>query len=167
MSMEVPDLISTETWEKVRVAMERQEHWAAYNNTLLFIHTDDIQFFTNQEDAADYAYQEEGEFDNYDVIRIDSLDDFKQKVEGIIPGVTYVPPIVTEHSVMDDGPGYFPKQLLNERKTIIMTTENPEVFQKNLEALQNKIKFMGFDEGLFKQLETKMRVRPYRQYHFW
>jgi hypothetical protein len=141
-SMEVPDLISAEVWEKVRVAMDGHEHWAAYNNTLLFIHEDDIQFFSNREDAEDYA--------DFTVVRIDSLDDFKSKVESIIPGVNYVPAVASEAMMVEEGPGYFPKQILNERKIIIMNNEN-------LEYLKNQLKFLGFDEGLSKQLEDKMK----------
>jgi len=141
-SMEVPDLISAEVWEKVRVAMELHEHWAAYNNTLLFIHEDDIQFFSNREDAEELA--------DFTVVRIDSLDDFKNKVESIIPGVRYVPAVANEAMMVEEGPGYFPKQILNERKTIIMNNEN-------LDYLKNQLKFLGFDEGLSKQLEDKMK----------
>jgi hypothetical protein len=155
--MEGPDLISPEVWEKVRVAMSRHEHWAAYNNTLLFIHEDDIKFFTNPLDADDYADRNLNDTDKMNVVRIDSLDDFKQKVEAVMPGVTYVPAIEDASLVMDEGPGYFPKQILNERKTIMMIQMSPEQFQKNQESLQNKLKFMGFDEGLFKQLEAKMK----------
>ncbi len=147
--MEVSDLISPEVWERVRVAMSRQEHWAAYNNTLLFIHKDDIQFFSNPADADEYADQNFSDLDKLNVIRIDSLDDFKQKVEAVMPGVKYVPP-VNESVVMEKQRGYFPKAILNERKKIIMNNEN-------LEYLSNQLKFLGFGEGLAKQLEEKMK----------
>jgi hypothetical protein len=112
--MEVADLISPEVWEMVRVAIERHEHWAAYDNTLLFVHEDDIQFFGNKEDAGEYD-------DRWNVIRIDSLDDFKKKVERIMPGVKYVPaPVASSSLVMKVGRSYFPKQILNERKTKLL-----------------------------------------------
>lgn len=155
--MDVTDLILPETWEKVGVAMQKKENWAAYANTLLFIHKDDIVFFSNRDDAYDFADSNFSDVDRMNVIRIDSLDDFKQKVESIMPGVKHVPAIEDPLLVMDDGAGYFPKQILNERKTIMMIQMSPEQFQKNQESIQNKLKFMGFDEGLFKQLEAKMK----------
>ena len=148
--MEVPDLISPEVWEKVRVAMQNREHWAAYNNTLLFIHQDDIKFFTNPLDADDYADRNLSDADKMNVVRIDSLDDFKQKVEAVMPGVKYVPPVQVEQLAMEAGPGYFSKQILEQNKKVIMNSEN-------LEYLSNQLKFLGFGEGLAKQLEEKMK----------
>ncbi len=149
--MEVPDLISPAVWEKARVAFENHENWVAYNNTLLFIHHDDIEFFANPGDADDFAEGITNEYDCFIVVRIDSLDDLQQKVESIMPGVKYAPRVVGNNAlVKEDGPGYLPKQILNEHKTIIMNNEN-------LEYLKNQLKFLGFDEGLYKQLEDKMK----------
>ena len=147
--MEVPDLISKEVWEKARIAFEKHENWVAYNNTLLFVHEMDIQFFTNQEDAADYACMETEEFDDYQVDRIASLDDFKAKVESVMPGLVYKP---TEEVAMvqETAPSFFPKELLLKNKTIIMNTEN-------MDYLKIQLQFLGFDEGLHAQLEKKMK----------
>jgi len=157
-TVEVPDLISQEVWEKAKKAFECHENWVAYNNTLLFVHTDDIQFFSNKDDANDFVFDNLNEAENFKVVRIDSLAQFQELVESVVPGLKYVPVSNEKEALlMDDGPGYFPKQILNERKTIMMKQMSPELFEKNKEALQNKLKFMGFDEGLFKQLEAKMK----------
>ncbi len=147
--MEVPDLISVDVWEKARKAFEHHENWVAYNNTLLFIHPDDIQFFTNPEDAAEYADMAISEFDHYHVERIESLEDFKTKVESSMPGLVYKP--AAEVSVVQEAvPFFFPKELLLKNKSIIMNTEN-------LEYLKNQLKFLGFGEGLYGQLEKNMK----------
>ncbi len=149
--MEVPDLISMEVWEKARKAFTNRENWVAYHNTLLFIHQDDIVFFTNPDEAEAFAQRHISEYDCFQVVRIDSLEDLQQKVESIMPGLKYAPTPAERFAVVsEEGPGYFPKQLLNKCKLIIMNNEN-------LEYLKSQLKFLGFDEGLSKQLEEKMK----------
>ena len=147
--MDVPDLISKEVWEKARKAFENHKNWVVYNNTLLFVHTDDIRFFTNQDDANDFCFDNVNEAENWQVSRIANLDEFKAKVECIIPGLRYKP--VEETNMVQEGPAsFFPKELLLKNKTIIMTAEN-------LEYLKNQLLFLGFGEGLNSQLEKKMK----------
>jgi hypothetical protein len=147
--MEVPDLISKEVWEKARIAFANHENWVAYNNTLLFVHTDDIRFFTNREDANDFCVDNLNEAENWNAVRIRDLEEFKAKVEGIMPGLVYKP---TEEvaNVQEAAPSFFPKELLLKNKTIIMTEEN-------LSYLKNQLLFLGFGEGLNSQLEQKMK----------
>ena len=61
--MEVPDLISPEVWELAKQAFEQEQYYVAYNNTLLFVHPDDIRFFNNMEDAADFSSENVGDYD--------------------------------------------------------------------------------------------------------
>ncbi|NCI51297.1 hypothetical protein GWC95_15320 [Sediminibacterium roseum] len=145
--MEVPDLISPEVWDKVRVAMANQEHWAAYNNTLLFVHEDDLKFFTNPSDAEDFAFDPDRENEKWKVVRINSLEDFQQKVESVMPGVVYKP--VEEISVVAEEKLYTMGELL-KNKTIVMNADN-------LEYLKNQLFFLGFGEGLAGQLEERMK----------
>lgn len=147
--MEVPDLISTEVWEKAKTAFAHQDHWVAYNNTLLFVHETDIRFFSNQEDADDFCFDNLNEVENWQVVRIADLDEFKAKVEGIMPGLVYKPGKEPD-MVQETAPSFFPKELLLKNKTIIMTAEN-------LEYLKNQLLFLGFGEGLNSQLEKKMK----------
>ena len=141
--MEVPDLISKEVWEKARKAFENHENWVAYNNTLLFVHETDIHFFTNQEDAAEFADGQISEFDNYNIVRMNSLGDFQSRVENVMPGLVYKP--VEAKSVVNET-----EQSFLKNKTIIMNTEN-------MDYLKNTLKFLGFDEGLNTQLEQKIK----------
>ena len=141
--MEVPDLISKEVWEKARKAFENHENWVAYNNTLLFVHETDIHFFTNQEDAAEFADRQISEFDNYNIVRMNSLGDFQSRVENVMPGLVYKP--VEAKSVVNET-----EQSFLKNKTIIMNTEN-------MDYLKNTLKFLGFDEGLNTQLEQKIK----------
>ncbi len=147
--MEVPDLIYAEVWEKARLAFENHENWVAYNNTLLFVHSDDIRFFNNREDAAEFAESQISEYDCFRIERVESLTDFKNKVERIMPGLEYKP---SENIsiIKESAPSFFPKELLLKNKTIIMNTENQEF-------LKTQLQFLGFDEGLQSQLEKMMK----------
>ena len=147
--MEVPDLISKEVWEKARRAFENQEHWVSFNNTLLFVHETDIRFFTNKEDADDFCFDNHNEVENWQVSRINDLNEFKTKVESIIPGLVYKP--IEEMAIVQEvTSSFFPRELLLKNKTIIMNAEN-------LEYLKNQLLFLGFGEGLNNKLESKMK----------
>ncbi len=127
--MEIPDLISGEVWEKAKTAFENYNHWVAYNNTLLFVHESDIRFFTNREDAEDFALIDRIDLEPWQVVRIADLEDFKAKVEKSLP----------QHE----------NTIINQ-KSKIMTPEN-------LEYLKNQLLFLGFGEDLNGQLEQKMK----------
>lgn len=149
--MEVPDLISTEVWQEAKTAFANHEHWVAYNNTLLFVHSSDIRFFSNREDAEDFSFGSINESENWKVERIASLAAFKERVESEMPGLVYTP--VKEQAAAfapETLPGFFPKDELLKNKKIIMTTEN-------LEYLKNQLLFLGFGETLYSQLEAKMK----------
>ncbi|MBY0481286.1 MAG: hypothetical protein K2Q21_08020 [Chitinophagaceae bacterium] len=147
--MEVPDLISKEVWEKAKRAFENQEHWVSFNNTLLFVHETDIRFFTNKDDADDFCFDNHNEVENWQVSRINDLNEFKTKVESIMPGLVYKP--IEEMAIVQEmASSFFPKELLLKNKTIIMNAEN-------LEYLKNQLLFLGFGEGLNSKLESKMK----------
>lgn len=145
--MHVPDLISLEVWEKAKQSFEQEAYYIAYNNTLLFVHEDDIQFFNNSEDAADFALHQSSDRDAWHIIRIGSLDEFKNHVESIIPGLVYQPPSLAA----EPHPSFFPVKELHSKTTIIMD------IQKSLEQLSNKLLFLGFGEGLNTELERQLK----------
>lgn len=147
--MELDDLISPEVLKKVKDGLANFEHWIAYNNTLLFVHESDIQLFTNQEDAANFADNNEGEYDRWDIVRIENLADFIGKVEACMPGVTYKPAQAAAE-VNESPASYFPKEQLLQNRKIMMN-------EQNLKYLKNQLDFLGFDESLHGLLEQKMK----------
>jgi hypothetical protein len=149
--MEVPDLISATVWELARKAFANHEHYVAYNNTLLFVHESDIAFFTNIEDAADFAFNNSSDYDDWGVLRFSSIDEFKAKIESIVPGLEFTPP--TEIAAVFNEPqqSFFPKRELQNKTTIIMELE------KTLDQLKNKLLFLGFGEGLNAELERQLK----------
>lgn len=145
--MHLPDLISLEVWEKAKQSFEQEAYYIAYNNTLLFVHEDDLRFFNNSEDAADFALHQSSDRDAWHIIRIGSLDEFKNHVESIIPGLVYQPPSLAA----EPHPLFFPVKELHSKTTIIMD------IQKSLEQLSNKLLFLGFGEGLNTELERQLK----------
>jgi hypothetical protein len=145
--MEVPDLISSDVWEMAAKAFSNREYYVAYNNTLLFVHKDDIAFFNNVEDASDFASNQVTEFDSWDVIRFTSLEQFKNHVESIVPGLVYKPLAIAA----EPEPSFFPVKELKSKTIIIMD------IQKTMEQLSKKLLFLGFGEGLNTELERQLK----------
>jgi len=104
--MELPDLISREVWEKARIAFEKHENWVACNNTLLFLKEFDIQFFINREDAEDFSFDNHHEGEKWNVIRVNNLGDFTNKVEAVMPGLVYKP-VQDMVMVQESSPSFF------------------------------------------------------------
>jgi|GEM_PF-2727450 hypothetical protein len=145
--MEVPDLISPEVWELAKQAFEQEQYYVAYNNTLLFVHPDDIRFFNNMEDAADFSSENVGDYDAWNVLRFTSLDQFKTHIEGIVPGIVFDPVAIAAEPQQT----FFPVKELQSKTTIIMD------IQKTLQQLSNKLLFLGFGEGLNTELERQIK----------
>lgn len=145
--MEVPDLISPEVWQKAAAAFEQEAYFVAYNNTLLFVHEDDIRFFTNLEDADDFAATNSCDYDQWNVQRFTSLDQFKTHIEGIVPGLVFKPPVLEPTLIHT----HFPHQEIISKTTIIMDIKKP------LEQLSKKLLFLGFGEGLKTELEKQLK----------
>ncbi|MES2373473.1 MAG: hypothetical protein V4557_12885 [Bacteroidota bacterium] len=151
--MEIPDLIMPAVWEKATASFANHENWVAYNNTLLFVHETDIHFFTNQDDAEDFAFDNGNDGEHWHVVRIADLEDLKNKVEAIVPGLVYAP-VVQEAMVAEDGLRHFPKDQLIKKSKIML---NEESLNKNYEYLKNQLMFLGFDESLNQPLLEKMK----------
>lgn len=145
--MEVPDLISPEVWEQAKQAFEQGICYVAFNNTLLFVHEEDIRFFNNPEDADDFTQGHSSDYDRWQVMRFTSLDAFKSHIENIVPGLVYEPPSLAA----EPRQSFFPVKELHSKTTIIMD------IQKSLEQLSNKLLFLGFGEGLNTELERQLK----------
>lgn len=145
--MHVPDLISPEVWEKARQAFDLEAYYVAFNNTLLFVHVDDIHFFNSMDDAAEFVLEQSGDFDTWDVLRFSSLEQFQSHIENILPGLIYKP----QGLPTTPAPSFFPAKELHSKTTIIMD------IQKTLEQLSNKLLFLGFGEGLNTELERQLK----------
>jgi hypothetical protein len=49
-------VMSDEVLDKAKLALLKNENWMAYNNSLYFIESDDVNFFKTEEQLQDYGY---------------------------------------------------------------------------------------------------------------
>jgi hypothetical protein len=67
--------ISDEVLEIIQVAINRNENWMTYNNSLYFIDKGDVQFFNEKTTAEEFVSNNSSDFDNYNLIYVKSLMD--------------------------------------------------------------------------------------------
>ncbi len=72
-------VISDEVLEIIQLAINRNENWMAYNNSLYFIDKEDVQFFKDKDTAEEFVSNNISDYDRYNVIYVQSLADvFRQ-----------------------------------------------------------------------------------------
>lgn len=64
--------ISDEVLELAQLALLKGECFLAYNNSLYFIEKDNVHFFSNKEDANDFAFNNSSDRDRFNVIEFHS-----------------------------------------------------------------------------------------------
>jgi hypothetical protein len=78
MKTEYP--ISDEVLNLAQLALLNGEHFLTYNNSLYFIDRNEVQFFSDKADAADFAYNNSSDFDKYSVIEFHSITDILKHI---------------------------------------------------------------------------------------
>jgi hypothetical protein len=67
--------ISDEVLEIIQLAINRNENWMAYNNSLYFIDKGDVQFFKERHTAEEFVSNNRSDHDHYNLIYVKSLAD--------------------------------------------------------------------------------------------
>jgi len=154
--------ISDEVLALAEFEISRGNQWMAYNGSLYFIDKTDVQFFNNRNDAVQFANNNISDYDNYNVIQIRSVSDLLEKIP-------YGKELERSLGVDPDANGLYNKDgnaftdalidhieaqqlsLFNKQlKTNFMNNEN-------FQYLKDNIKYMGFGEKLYSELEQKMQ----------
>jgi len=127
-----PDhVISSEVLEIVQLAINRNENWMAYNNSLYFIDKHDVHFFKEKTTAEEFAADNISDYDHFNIIKVQSIAD-------VLRQIPY-------GEVLN-------KQLNNlSSKTLSIMNE------KNFEYLKDNIKYMGFGEKQNDSLEQHLK----------
>src|SRR5665213_100838 len=73
-------VISDEVLDKVQAALSKGNNWMAYNNSLYFIHPEDVHFFDSKGSAYEFADNNISEFDRYVVMYASSVADVLRKI---------------------------------------------------------------------------------------
>jgi hypothetical protein len=67
--------ISNEVLDFIQLAINRNENWMAYNNSLYFIDKGDVQFFNEKHSAEEFVSNNKSDYDHYNLIYVKSLVD--------------------------------------------------------------------------------------------
>lgn len=150
--------ISNEVLDRVNIALSKGENFMAYNNSLYFIDQNDVYFFNNKQDAHQFSHDNHSDYDRFNVIEIHSVKDVLEKVpygENLTYSLGIDPYANGLHN--KDGNDFtdalidhiesnqFSKQL----KTNVMNNDN-------LQYLKDNIKYMGFGENMYRELERNL-----------
>ncbi len=163
--------ISDEVIELANIALDKGEHWMAYNQSLYFIDIGDVHFFTSQKEANEFANDNFSDKDSFYVIHFNSILDiykeipYGEKAEKIIvdnPDINglynYEGNAFTDSLIdhIEQQQSLFNSQL----KTNVMNNEN-------FQYLSDNLKYMGFGENLRGELEKNLKEgKPDFQLHY-
>lgn len=101
----------------------------AYNTITYFLDKPDMEFFKTKDEAIEYADNNISEYDNYRVIRAESVDELLKQIPY----------------------GQQLEQQLSNYKNVSIMNE------KNYDYLSNQLKYTGFGEDLQEQLKEKLQ----------
>jgi len=152
-------VISDEVLDKVQAALSKGNNWMAYNNSLYFIHPEDVHFFDSKGSAYEFADNNISEFDRYVVMYASSVADVLRKIpyaESLNNQITNPDAnglYNTEGNAFTDALIDHieqQQQLSNNKNTNVMNSEN-------FEYLSKQVKFSGFGEDHQTELKEKMQ----------
>jgi len=150
--------ISDELMREINLALANSENWMAHNTGLYFLQKEDVYFFKDKADAYEFADNNISDVDSFKIIHFDSVAD-------LLSQIPYGKEL--ERKFNDpDANGLYNKdgndftdalidhfeqtQIINNKNTLIMN-------DKNFEYLKDNIKYLGFVEKLYAELENNMK----------
>ncbi|MFW2476279.1 MAG: hypothetical protein ACN4EP_05165, partial [Sediminibacterium sp.] len=123
-------VISDALFEQAQFEISFGREWIAYNTIPYFLDKGDVHFFSKNDEAHEFSCNNISEYDNYQVIRATSIQDF----------LLQIPYGRFEGNRLDN--------LLNKNLSIMN--------EKNYDFLKDQLKNTGFGEDLQKELKEKM-----------
>jgi hypothetical protein len=146
--MKTGQIISDEVLNLIQSAIDRNENWIAYNNSLYYIDKKDLYFFKTGEEAKKFATNNISDFDQFSVMYADSIQDLFRKIK-IDPDANSLYSR-DGNAFTDNLIDHIEKeQLLNNLKTKIMN-------EQNYDYLKDHLKYMGFGEKLHEPLQKHL-----------
>src|SRR5258706_12159134 len=128
--MKAEHAISDEVLEIIQLAINRNENWIAYNNSLYFIDKADVHFFKEKDTAQGFASDNYNDSDRFNVIYVQSIADLLRQIPY--------------------------GEALNKELNNLLTKNMSIMNEENFEYLSRQIKFTGFGEGHVQELKSKM-----------
>lgn len=74
------DSISENAISQIYSELLKGNEWIAYNTASYFLHSHDVYFFNNKDEATDFAESNISEYDNYRVIKASSVNDVLKQI---------------------------------------------------------------------------------------
>lgn len=154
--------ISDEVLAIAEFEISKGNIWMAYNQSLYFIDKSDVHFFGDRYEALRFAKDNMSEYDNYQVIQVRSVAD-------ILTRIPYGKEVENRLGVDPDANGLHNKEGNEFTDALIDHIESQQLSlfnkqlntnfmnQENLQYLKDNIKYMGFGEKLYSDLEQKMQ----------
>jgi hypothetical protein len=113
--------------KEIDSAIHRNESWLAINSWQYQIGTEDIYFFSNEDEALLFVENNVSDFDSFKVVHFNSADD---TIQQLLYGKTTI-------------------NILSSKNTSVMN-------QENLNFLQDRLFYLGTEKRLFPELEKNI-----------
>lgn len=121
-------VISDEVMSEVMAALAKGHSWFVYNTLSYYLGKEDVRFFKTENEADDWAFQNNSKTEAYRTIHINSVTDLYREIK-------YAEKL---------------EIILNHSKTFFMN-------EQNLDYLKENLRLMGFGDKLHADLEKNMQ----------
>ncbi|MBS1737558.1 MAG: hypothetical protein JSS98_13265 [Bacteroidetes bacterium] len=153
--------ISDEVLDLVTIALSKGENYMAYNNSLYFIDKSYIHFFKTRDEAFEFAENNISDRDRFAVLHFNSVKD-------ILNQIPYGEELQRQLNPDPDANGLYNKDGNDFTDALIDHFESQQLLlfdkqlktnfmnNENLQYLKDNIKYMGFGENMYRELERNL-----------
>jgi hypothetical protein len=153
--------IADEVLDLVSIAVSKGEKYMAYNNSLYFIDKSDVHFFKTRDEAVEFAENNISDRDRFAVLHFDSVKD-------ILNQIPYGEELQRQLNSDPDANGLYNKDGNDFTDALIDHFESQQLLlfdkqlktnfmnNENLQYLKDNIKYMGFGENMYRELERNL-----------
>lgn len=163
--------ISKEVLDAAETALLNGNNWMAYNTHSYLLELSDVQFFSTNDEADQYARDNISDQDSFRVIHFNSVQDilkeipYGQMVLGPEPSMRIDPdrnPLINK-----DGNAFTDALIDHIEVQQNLNNKNHVMNENNLNYLKDNVKFSGFGESLYGELEKNLKEQKAEfQLHF-
>jgi hypothetical protein len=132
--MEKQNVISDELMKEIESQVKSNHNWIAYNSINYFLEKGDVFFFKNKDEADEFCMNNIGDYQNFQTIYAPTSDIAYQKI-------------------------VYGEDLLLLNKMIASPLKNTIMNQENLKYLQDNLKYLGFGDKLYADLEINLKAQ--------
>jgi hypothetical protein len=154
-------VISDALFETAQFEISFGRDWVAYNTVPYFLDTGDAYFFKDKGEAVEFTADNISEYDNFKVIHVKSIQEFLNRVpygERLNHLLRLNPDANGLHN--KDG-NDFTDALIDHFESQQLSLFNKQLKKdvmnnENLQYLRDNIKYMGFGENMYRELERNL-----------